>query len=90
MPREGETIETALATVRDFAGFMDRYLGKRDWALADVNDIEAFLATLPKGRKRRLTMLCQFFGCPRPGARSIQDPRPALRRPSRCPDSGGR
>jgi len=23
---------------------MDRHLGKRDWALADVNDIEAFLA----------------------------------------------
>ena len=27
---------------------MDGHLGKRDWALADVHDIEAFLATLPR------------------------------------------
>ncbi|WP_413804491.1 hypothetical protein [Streptomyces sp. OE57] len=35
--------------------------GKDDWALVDVHDIEAFPAPLPKGRKRRLTVLRQFF-----------------------------
>jgi hypothetical protein len=66
MPREDETIETALATVRDLARFMDSYLGKRDWVLAGVHDIEAFLAALPRGRKRRLTVLRQFFRSPGP------------------------
>ena len=41
--------------------FLDRDRGKHDWALVDVHDIEAFLATLPKARKRRLTVLRQFF-----------------------------
>jgi hypothetical protein len=48
MPRKDETIETALATVRDLAQFMDRHLGKRDWALAGVYDIEAFLPPCPR------------------------------------------
>jgi hypothetical protein len=59
-PRTDVTVEAALATVRDLARLLaDR--GKRDWALAEVHDIEAFLATLPKARKRRLTVLRQFF-----------------------------
>ena len=60
-PRADETIETALATIRDFGRFMDSDLGKRDWALAGVHDMEAFLVTLPKARKRRMTVLSQFF-----------------------------
>src|SRR5262249_34227104 len=36
----------ALATVRDLAQFL---VGNQDWALADMPDIEAFLATLSKG-----------------------------------------
>jgi hypothetical protein len=36
-------------------------LPAHDWAVVDVHDVEAFLATLPKGRKRRLTVLRQFF-----------------------------
>ena len=60
-PRTDHTIETALATVRDLARFLACLRGKQDWALADVHDIEAFLATLPKARKRRLTVLRQFF-----------------------------
>jgi site-specific recombinase XerD len=78
MPREDETIETALATVRDLARFMDRELGKRDWALADVSDIEAFLATLPKGRKRRLTVLRQFFRFARAQKIVLTDPTRGL------------
>jgi site-specific recombinase XerD len=60
-PRTDQTIETALATVRDFARFLDAERGKRAWALVDVHDVEAFLAELPKARKRRLTVLRQFF-----------------------------
>jgi hypothetical protein len=56
-PRTDHTIETALATVRDLAVFLDRDRGKRDWALADVHDIEAFLGALPRRRKRRLIVL---------------------------------
>ena len=37
-PRADETIETALATVRDLGRFMNGDLGKRDWALVDVHD----------------------------------------------------
>jgi len=60
-PRSDHTIEAALATMRDLALFLVSERGKRDWALTDVHDIEAFLATLPRGRKRRLTVLRQFF-----------------------------
>jgi integrase len=60
-PRSDHTIEAALATMRDLALFLDAERGKQDWALADVHDIEAFLATLPRARKRRLTVLRQFF-----------------------------
>jgi hypothetical protein len=38
-----------MATMRDLALFLDAERGKQDWALADVHDIEAFLATLPAG-----------------------------------------
>ena len=48
-PRSDHTIETALATVRDLALFLADGRGKQDWALADVHDVEAFLATLPRG-----------------------------------------
>lgn len=58
-PRTDHTIETALATVRDFACFI-RSRGKSDWAMADRPDIEAFLAELPRSRGR-LTVLRQFF-----------------------------
>jgi integrase len=60
-PRSDHTIETALASMRDLALFLEAERGKQDWALADVHDIEAFLATLPRARKRRLTVLRQFF-----------------------------
>ncbi|WSK02112.1 integrase (plasmid) [Streptomyces sp. NBC_01320] len=60
-PRSDHTLETALSTMRDLAVFLVSHRGKDDWALADVHDIEAFLATLPKARKRRLIVLRQFF-----------------------------
>jgi site-specific recombinase XerD len=88
MPRTDKTIETALATVRDLAGFMDGYLGKRDRALANVQDIEASLATLPKGRKRPLTVLRQFFRFARVQKTVLIDPTRGLsvRQPG-SPDS---
>lgn len=60
-PRTDHTIETALAITRDLSRFLDAGRGKRDWALVEVNDIEAFLAELPQGRARRLTVVRQFF-----------------------------
>ncbi|MGI5204646.1 tyrosine-type recombinase/integrase [Spirillospora sp. CA-108201] len=60
-PRADQTIEAALATIRDLGQFLATERGKLDWAVVDVHDIEAFLAVLPKGRKRRLTVLRQFF-----------------------------
>jgi site-specific recombinase XerD len=73
-PRSDHTIETALATVRDLALFLADGRGKQDWALADVHDIEAFLATLPRARKRRLTVLRQFFRFARSRKVILADP----------------
>ena len=77
-PRTDHTIETALATVRDLARFLAGRRGKHDWALADVHDIEAFLATLPKARKRRLTVLRQFFRVARTHKIILADPTRTL------------
>ena len=80
-PRSDHTIETALATVRDLALFLADERGKQDWALADVHDVEAFLATLPRGRKRRLTVLRQFFRFARSRKIILADPHPGPDRP---------
>jgi site-specific recombinase XerD len=77
-PRTDETIEAALATVRDLARFLAAHRDKQDWALADVQDIEAFLATLPKARKRRLTVLRQFFTFARTQRIVLADPTKGL------------
>ena len=77
-PRTDHTIETALATVRDLARFLAGRRGKQDWALADVHDIEAFLSTLPKARKRRLTVLRQFFRVARTRKIILTDPTRGL------------
>ena len=61
LPRTDSTIETALAIVRDLARFLTSTRNKQDWALTDVHDVEAFLATMPKARQRRLTVLRQYF-----------------------------
>ncbi|MBO8150679.1 site-specific integrase (plasmid) [Rhodococcus sp. ZPP] len=60
-PRSDQTIEAALATMRDLANFLYSTRDKQDWSTIDVNDIEAFLSTLVRARKRRLTVLRQFF-----------------------------
>jgi hypothetical protein len=60
-PRSDHTLETALSILRDLARFLTEHRGKNDWALVDVHDVEAFLATLPKAGKRRLVVLRQFF-----------------------------
>jgi site-specific recombinase XerD len=73
-PRTDHAIETALAIVRDLAVFLASRRGKQDRALADVHDIEAFLATVPKSRKRRLTVLRQFFRFARTRKIILADP----------------
>jgi integrase len=73
-PRTDHTVETALAIVRDLARFLASRRGKQDWALADVHDIEAFLVTVPKSRKRRLTVLRQFFRFARTQKIILADP----------------
>jgi len=77
-PRTDHTIETTLSTIRDLARFLTSQRGKQDWALADVHDIEAFLATLPKARKRRLTVLRQFFRFARARKIILADPSRGL------------
>ncbi len=77
-PRTDHTIETALATVRDLARFLASQRGKQDWALTDVHDIEAFLAALPNARKRRLTVLRQFFRFARTQKIILADPTQGL------------
>ncbi|MEV0982688.1 site-specific integrase [Streptomyces sp. NPDC049915] len=77
-PRSDHTLETALATMRDLALFLTNHRGKTDWALVDVHDVEAFLATLPKGRKRRLTVLRQFFRFARSQKMVLVDPTRTL------------
>lgn len=56
-PRTDGTIEHHLATARDFARFLTGQRGKRDWALVDAGDIEAFLATRPAMAKSHLSGL---------------------------------
>jgi integrase len=73
-PRSDHTLETALATVRDLARFLTADRGKRGWALVDVHDIEAFLAALPRARKRRLIVLRQFFRFARAQRLILVDP----------------
>jgi hypothetical protein len=77
-PRSDHTIEAALATMRDLALFLADERGKQDWALADVHDIEAFLTTLPRARKRRLTVLRQFFRFARSRKIILADPARGL------------
>ncbi|MEU2631778.1 hypothetical protein [Kitasatospora sp. NPDC007106] len=62
----------------DLAVFLAGQRGEGDWALVDVHDVEAFLATLPKGRKRRLTVLRQFFGFARLQHLVLVDPTRGL------------
>jgi site-specific recombinase XerC len=77
-PRSDHTIETALATIRDLAKFLAGERNKHDWALIDVHDVEAFLATLPKARRRRLNVLRQFFRIARSRRIVLIDPTDGL------------
>jgi site-specific recombinase XerD len=76
-PRTDHTIEAALSTVRDFSVHLSAR-GKSDWALADVHDIEAFLATVPASRARRLAVLRQFFRFARTHRVVLVDPTAGL------------
>jgi site-specific recombinase XerD len=77
-PRADSTIEDRLSAVRDLAAFLTAERSKRDWATADVHDIEAFLATRPANRKSRLTALRQFFAWARTRKLVLADPTRGL------------
>jgi site-specific recombinase XerD len=77
-PRTEFTIEKALATIRDLALFLESRRGKLDWALVDAHDVEAFLSVSPKARKRRLTVLRQFFRFARSRKTVLVDPTRGL------------
>ncbi|MFC8263877.1 tyrosine-type recombinase/integrase [Streptomyces sp. NPDC057291] len=77
-PRSNHTLETALATLRDLANFLINERDKDGWSLVDVHDIEAFLAVLPRARKRRLTVLRQFFRFARSQKLVLVDPTRGL------------
>ncbi|MEV0095081.1 integrase [Streptomyces sp. NPDC050738] len=79
LSRADITIEATLAIVRDLARFLVDQRGKQDWALADVHDVEVFLATQPKARQRRLTVLRQFFRFARSGKVVLVDPTRGLK-----------
>lgn len=81
------TIENGLAIVRDVAVFLSRDRDKNDWALVDVHDIMAFLVTAARRRKRRLTVLRQFFRFARDRKIILADPAAAwpLPNPARSP-----
>ncbi|MCY0932455.1 integrase [Streptomyces sp. H27-H1] len=74
LPRTDTTIDAALAIVRDLAIFFSDQRGKQDWALADVHDVEAFLAMRPKARQRRLIVLRQSFRFARSRKVLLADP----------------
>jgi hypothetical protein len=79
-PRTDNTVEAALAIVRDLAQFLHGHRGKQDWALADIHDMEAFLAHQPKARKRRLVARTVLPLRPCPEDRAHR-PRPRPDRP---------
>ena len=76
-PRADLTIDLNLSIVRDLGVTLTRR-GKHDWALADVHDIEAFLADQPKSRARRLVVLRQFFRFARSRRAILVDPARTL------------
>lgn len=77
-PRSDHTVETAVAIIRDMARFLAAERNRRDWAVVDVHDIEAFLGALPLARKRRLTVLRQFFRFARAQRIVLVDPTRGL------------
>ena len=77
-PRSDSTIEHRLSAVRNLAVFLAAERGKRDWATADVHDIEAFLAARPGSRMSRLAALRQFFGWARASKLVLTDPTRGL------------
>jgi hypothetical protein len=77
-PRADSTIEHHLATARDFAIFLIDHRGKRDWALVDVSDVEAFLATRPPMAKSWLSGLRRLMRTARARRVILIDPTAGL------------
>jgi site-specific recombinase XerD len=77
-PRADTTIEQRLSAVRDLAIFLTTQRHKRDWATADVHDIEAFLVARPGNRKSRLAASRQFFAWARTRKLILADPTRGL------------
>lgn len=77
-PRSDDTIERRLSILRDMAIFLAAERGKRDWATADVRDIETFLAARPAGRPKHLTALHRFFAWAKASKLVLTDPTRGL------------
>ncbi len=77
-PRTDHTIEHHLATARDFARFLIEHRGKRDWALVEAGDIEAFLATRPAMAKSWLSGLRRLMRTAKPRKVILIDPTVGL------------
>lgn len=77
-PHSDHTIETRLAILRALASFLLADRGKHQSGLVDIHDTEAFLATMPTSRKRRLTVLRQFFRSARGQRLLLVDPTKGL------------
>lgn len=80
--RSDRTIETNLAIVRDFGGFLAAR-GKLDWSTVTAQDVEAFLAAAPRSRQHRLGMLGVFFRWARANRVVLVDPTHHLSAPAR-------
>lgn len=76
--RSDSTIENALANMRDLARFLVDERAKTDWATVQTADVEAFLNTQPRNRRRRLSTVRQFFGWARRHKLVLVDPTTAV------------
>lgn len=88
LERSDSTIESMLAAIRDLARFLVGECAKHDWAVVQVDDIEAFLAGAPRNRQRRLGCLRQFFSWAKKNKVVLVDPTTTIPGSSRTAFSG--
>lgn len=73
-PHSDHTVETKLATLRDFAAYLMSQRGKSDWATAERTDVEAFLGDRSGNRAKTLGILREFFRWARSRRLTLVDP----------------
>lgn len=72
------TIDSALASIRDLARFLVAERAKTDWATVQPDDVEAFLNSQPRNRRRRLSDARRFFRWARRNKLVLTDPTSAI------------